>query len=50
VIEASPVNNKILELTPNINPEPFNLGVCCQSSKKADPIVSAFLLSAKQVS
>lgn len=50
VIEASPVNNKILELTPNINPEPFNLGVCCQSGKKVDPIVSAFLLSAKQVS
>jgi LysR family positive regulator for ilvC len=47
VIEASPVKNKIFELTPNINPEPFNLGICCQSSKKTNPIVSAFILSAK---
>lgn len=47
VIEASPVKNKILELKPNINPEPFNLGICCLSSKKAAPIVSAFINSAK---
>jgi LysR family positive regulator for ilvC len=47
VIDASPVKNKILILKPNINPEPFNLGICCQSSKKADPIVSAFILSSQ---
>lgn len=47
VIEASPVKNKILELKPNINPEPFNLGICCLSSKQAAPIVSAFINSAK---
>lgn len=45
VIEASPVKNKILELKPNIVPEPFDLGVCCLNNKKADPIVAAFLQS-----
>jgi LysR family positive regulator for ilvC len=48
VIEASPVKNKILELKPNINPEPFDLGVCCLNNKKVDPIVAAFLQCAKQ--
>ncbi|MDU0112312.1 HTH-type transcriptional activator IlvY [Psychrosphaera aquimarina] len=48
VIDASPVKSKIFELRPNINPEPFNLGICCQSSKKTAPIVSAFILSANQ--
>lgn len=47
VIDASPVKNKILELKPNINPEPFNIGVCCLNNKKADPIVSAFILSSQ---
>lgn len=48
VIDASPVKSKIFELKPNINPEPFNLGICCQNSKKSEQIVSAFIASAKQ--
>ena len=47
VISASPVKSKIFEIKPNINPEPFDLGVCCLKNKKADEVVTAFLLSAQ---
>lgn len=43
VVDASPVKGKISVLKPNINPEPFDLGVCCLKNKKADQIVSTFL-------
>lgn len=45
VVDASPVKNKISILKPNINPEPFDLGVCCLKNKKANPVVAAFLQS-----
>ena len=45
VIDASPVKNKVSVLKPNINPEVFDLGVCCLKNKKANPIVEAFLQS-----
>lgn len=46
VIDASPVKNKISVLKPNVNPEPFELGVCCHNNKKTNEIVSAFLACA----
>lgn len=45
VIDASPVKNKVSVLKPNINPEAFDLGVCCLKNKKANSIVEAFLQS-----
>lgn len=43
VINSSPVASKIARLTPNISPEPFNLGICCLKSKKSEAAVAAFL-------
>lgn len=45
VIDASPVKNKVSVLKPNINPDAFDLGVCCLKNKKANPVVEAFLQS-----
>ncbi|NVK25037.1 MAG: HTH-type transcriptional activator IlvY [Gammaproteobacteria bacterium] len=47
VIQTSPVQNKIAVLQPNINPDPFDLGVCCLKNKKSEETVAAFLLSAR---
>ena len=49
VIDASPVQGKVSVLKPNINPEPFDLGVCCLKNKKTNPVIEAFLrLNAKK--
>ena len=45
VIDASPVKNKVIEITTHIKPEPFDLGVCCLKDKKHEAIVAAFLQS-----
>lgn len=45
VIDASPVKNKIAILKPNLNPEAFDLGICCLKNKKSEQIISAFLQS-----
>jgi len=43
VIDASPVNNKVLEIPTHIKPEPFDLGVCCLKNKKHETVIAAFL-------
>ncbi len=46
VIDASPVNNKVAILQPSVEPEPFELGVCCHNNKKTETIIAEFLYCA----
>ena len=50
VLDASPVKEKITVLKPNINPDPFDLGVCCLKSRRKEPIIDAFLTIYKSLS